>query len=108
MKTPIEALDEAINVLRDIRADLIRADVVEACKPFTGSINPFMLHFYRPDSQAVDKLPPIELARALGGKWLKSPNGTWENAPEGFPEWTRLFIHNAEPARNPQPEAVEL
>lgn len=108
MKTPLEAVDEAIDVLQAIRAGLLRPEMGEACKPFSGSTSPFLLHFYRPESHVSDRLAPVALARAAGGKWLKSQNGTWEQAPEGFPEWTRFFIHNAEPARNPQPETVEL
>lgn len=109
MKTPLEAIDEAILHLQSIRDIFSKEEVVLASSPFSASTAPLMIHIYRPAEDSKNRKNPERLAKALGGYWIKGvTSATWENAPAQFPEWTRFFIHNAEPARNPQPETVEL
>lgn len=102
MKTPLEALDAAISALQSVRMT-----VATATSPggvFTATTGMLSLHFHRPKENASDLYDSKALARAIGGDWINRDGGCWESCISGV----SIFIHNAEPARNPQPETVEL
>lgn len=101
MKTPLEAIDEAIASLQSVREILATDSVPDY--PFTGTTGLLSLHFYRPVERAGETDDSKALARSISSKWKKEEN-CWTTQIAGV----ELFIHNAEPARNPQPETVEL
>lgn len=103
MKTPIEAIDATISHLQALRQTLTTPAVVDAMRPYNdAAISPMMLHFMSGPQGGEE---PKTLARLFSSKWHSSRDSTSWMAE--LPSVV-LCIHNAEPARNPQPETVEL
>lgn len=103
MKTPLEAIDELIEHLCVLRTALERDSTREALEAYAeGLVSYPMIHFMPSVKGDSEKAKP--LARLLAPKWTKSEQGSWMADFLSL----HLCIHNAEPARNPQPETVEL